>query len=138
MEKPMKYFADLNIGDVFPQFNFSITKDMADKYLKTIENRHEVFENNDDSGKRLVPSTILSLFTFGAYKNFIESPAGCLHAKQEYEFLQPVYVGDTLVVRSKITDKYVKNGRNFVIFATEADKGNEPVLKSVMTILWVK
>ena len=138
MEKPMKYFADLTVGDVFPQFNFTITKEMADKYLKTIENRHEVFETIDSSGKRLVPSTILSLFTFGAYKNFIDSPAGCLHAKQEYEFLRPVHVGDTLTVRSKIVDKYVKNGRNFVIFATEADNEREPVLKSLMTILWVK
>jgi len=138
MEKPMKYFADLNVGDVFPQFNFTITEEMADKYLNTIEDAHAAFRTADGTGKRLVPSTILSLFTFGAYKNFIESPAGCLHAKQEYEFLRPVHIGDTMVVRSKIVDKYVKNGRNFVIFSTEAQKEHELVLKSLMTILWIK
>lgn len=138
LEKPMIYFNDLNVGQTFPQFEFNISDEIVDKYLKTVEDNNEVFKTVDDKGKRVVPSIIVSLFSFGAYKNFIENPPGSLHAKQEYEFLEPFYVGDKLTVQGKIEDKYVKNGRNFVVVKTEAKKDNRIVLNSLMTLLWIK
>lgn len=138
MNKPMMLFNDLYVGYVFPNFEFVITEEIADKYLQTIEDSTGISGNRNVNGQRLVPSTITSLFTFGGYKNFIESPTGCLHAKQEYEYLQPLYVGDKLTVGTEIVEKYTKNGRNYVVFSSGAQRGNEPVLKSKMTILWVK
>lgn len=138
MTKPMVYFSDLFIGQEFPEFEFVITNEIVDKYLKTVEDNHEVFKTKDSDGKRLVPSIIASLFSFGAYKNFIENPPGSLHAKQEYEFLQPLYVGDKLIVKGKIADKYVKNGRNYIVVNSQAKKENQVVMKSSMTLLWIK
>lgn len=55
---------------------------------------------------------------------------GGLHAKNELEFLRPVKLGDTVVIRGKHTEKYQKRGQNIrVVEGQVADAAGQPLLR---------
>jgi len=64
------------------------------------------------------------------FKTFPELRAA-IWAKSEHEFLKPMKVGSKIFVRGKITDKYVKRGRNYVVSEFETvDEAGEVLLRS--------
>jgi hypothetical protein len=134
--KPMVYFNDVQVGHIFPEYEFVITEEIADKYMGSIQEKNEYFLTKNEEGKRPVPPTISALFTIGAYKRYIDNPPGGIHAKQRYEFYQSLYIGDVLVIQAKIIDKYIKNDRKYVIIKTEVKKNNKIAVVSLMTLIW--
>ena len=64
------------------------------------------------------------------FKTFPELRAA-IWAKSEHEFLKPMKAGSKIFVRGKITDKYVKRGRNYVVSEFETvDEAGEVLLRS--------
>jgi acyl dehydratase len=52
-------------------------------------------------------------------------------AKSEHEFIRPMKVGSKVFVRGKVTDKYIKRGREYVVTEFEAvDEHGEVLLIS--------
>jgi hypothetical protein len=49
-------------------------------------------------------------------------------AKSEHEFIKPMKVGSKVFVRGKVTDKYTKRGREYVVTEFEAVDENGEVL----------
>lgn len=135
MERPLKYFDDLHIGDVFPKYDLEITSELADKYFVAIDEDPYIDETN---GKTMMPPTFASVFATGCYKKFIENPPNTLHTKQEYKIFQPLHVGDNLKIQSSIVDKFEKKGNNFLVFKAIATIDNELALISSATLLWGK
>jgi acyl dehydratase len=60
-----------------------------------------------------------------------------LHAEQAFTYHQMAYAGDTLLLRSRITDVFSKKGGtlNFLIKTTEISRCGEPVAESVITLV---
>lgn len=135
MDRPMVYFKDLELGQTFPEYELKITEEIADKYFRSVEDDNKVI---DETGKRLVPPTIASIFSTASYKKFIENPHGTLHTKSEYEVVQPLYVGDNLKIQASVVDKYKKKGNNFIAIKTLAEKEDKIALISRTTLLWGK
>jgi len=139
LSRQVVLYDELSVGQTFPEFEFAITEDVIEKYCQTIGETNEKFLKAASGEKRVAPPTIVSLFTFAVYKNFIDSPSGTLHAKQSYLFNAPLYAGDVLKVSARITEKYVNaKGRKFVIFESDAKRGDEVVSTSIMTLCWAK
>jgi hypothetical protein len=60
-------------------------------------------------------------------------------AKSEHEFIKPMKVGSKVFVRGKVTDKYIKRGREYVVSEFEAvDENGEVLLKSRETSINVE
>lgn len=135
MDRPMVYFEDLEVGRVFPEYELVISKEIADKYFKAIEEEGAIA---DETGKRLLPPTIGSIFATGCYKKFVENPHGTLHTKQEYQMFHALYVGDTLKIQGTLIDKYEKKGHNYMVFKATAKKDNKICFISTATLLWGK
>ena len=134
----MVYFKDLVLGYTFPQYGYVITEENYENYIRAVADNDNTSPPMEENGKKVVPSTMAVLFTFGSYRNFIETPPGGLHARQKYEFLKPLYLGDTLNIQAKVTDKYIKNRRNYVVLETEISRGDEKVVISEMTLIWAR
>ena len=59
-------------------------------------------------------------------------------AKSEHEFLKPMKVGSKIFIHGKIVDKYVKQGRNYVVFEFETvDEAGEMLLRSRETSIHI-
>lgn len=60
-------------------------------------------------------------------------------AKSEHEFLKPMKIGGRVTIRGKITEKYVKRGRNYVVAEYETvDENGEVLLRSRETGVYVE
>ena len=60
-------------------------------------------------------------------------------AKSEHEFLKPMMVGSTVVIRGRVIDKYVKRGRNYMVTECETvDESGQVLMKSRETAVYVE
>lgn len=60
-------------------------------------------------------------------------------AKSEHEFLKPMKLGSKIHIRGKITEKYVKRDRNYVVAEYETvDEDGEILMKSRETAVYVE
>ena len=74
----------------------------------------------------LFATDILMLFTL----NYALATIGGLHAKNELEFLKPIFLGQRVVIRGKHTEKYQKRGQNFRILEGEVlDETAQPLVR---------
>jgi len=77
----------------------------------------------------LLATDILMLFTLNYDAN---PPAfqGGLHARNDLEFVRPVFVGKTVKITGKTTEKYQKRGQNYRVLAGEVqDEAGEVCLR---------
>jgi acyl dehydratase len=66
-------------------------------------------------------------------------PPGGILAKQEMQFLGPFYVGDTLRIRARVTERFTKKERNFVTIESVAERAEgERVAVVRVTAIWPK
>ena len=88
-----------------------------------------------------VPLTFATVMTFGGcpdiwrlMDNIGIDTTRLLHAKEEYEYLAPLYPGD--VVTGRIVVEALRGGRmEMATFQTTYTRGDEPVLRARMTII---
>jgi hypothetical protein len=72
------------------------------------------------------------------FAKFSELRAG-IWAKSEHEFLKPMRVGSKVFIHGKITDKFVKRGRNYVVAEYETlDEAGEVLMKSRETGIYLE
>jgi acyl dehydratase len=65
-------------------------------------------------GDRIVSPTFLASFDVSVFYGYYSYPAeGSLFAKQEFEFLKPVFAGRTYQMSGRILDIYRRKGRTF-------------------------
>src|SRR5262249_54456536 len=57
-----------------------------------------------------------------------------LHAKMQFEFVEPIRVGMRVRSRGRVIDKYVRRGKQYMVteFVTEAEAGN-PLVRGQFT-----
>ena len=73
------------------------------------------------------PGTTVEIHPRMKFEKFPSLKAG-IWAKSEHEFIKPMKVGSKVFVRGKVTDKYTKRGREYVVTEFEAVDENGEVL----------
>lgn len=95
-----------------------ITEDVLRCYLSAIESQHSWYLEGSPFGRPIVPSTIFDEEVLRMLDSVYER-FGSIHAKQEYEFKSPAFVGERLRVKTRITDKYIERGRGWMVLDME-------------------
>ncbi len=76
----------------------------------------------------LLATDILMLFTLGY--DVTPPCEGGLHARNDLEFLRPIFVGQKVTIRGRHTDKYQKRAQNYRILEGEVlDEAGQPCLR---------
>jgi hypothetical protein len=102
-------------GRTFDPFTFVVEQSKVDELCFAL--RDEPARYRQPDGRVLVPPTFLnsSIQTFVTGRNPVDvlgiSRRRALHAGQEYEYRQPIYVGDVLHGRTELTEVVEKEGR---------------------------
>lgn len=118
-------YDDIPVGLPFPVQTLSVSaEDVARFYRCLGEDRPQ-----PAVGTR-IPSFLLN--ELRALKNQMKFPPGVLHAQEEIEMVSPARLGESLTVSIVITDKYVRNGKRFIVIDQHVLCASE--LRSIMNV----
>jgi acyl dehydratase len=143
-ERPELLYDDLPLGMEFPVFEYPITRELVDKFIDATTDDNPLYSDEDlcrEQGllSALAPTGLAGIFGRLSYLQHHRMPPGGILAKQEMQFLGPFYVGDTLQVRARVTERYTKKERNFVTIESVAERAeNEQVAAVRVTAIWPK
>jgi acyl dehydratase len=130
------YISDLEAGDVFKPVEYVVTAFMCSEYAHGVENNKEWFHSSQAPGGRQMrmPTMIhvdkMRILEANCLKERRVSAGGRIatdakapDARIHYEYHarqhSPAYVGERLIVSGKITDKYIKRGRQYIDYYLE-------------------
>jgi hypothetical protein len=101
-------YDDIRVGQEFPSHELRIeAADVARFYGCLGEVRP-----TPETGSR-IPSFLLN--EIRAMKSGMKLPPGVLHAQEELEMISPARLGEVLTVAVMIADKFIRNGKRFVV-----------------------
>ncbi len=130
MVKELGYEA-VEVGEEFGPMEHPLDDAAMDKYLKGSGNNNPWHRETSPYGPAIAPPAMLGNLTLRLMDTKYYLPLGTLHAKQELDFLNPVRLDRKLISRGKIADKYVRRGREWIIFDAEfSDDEGTQIAKS--------
>jgi hypothetical protein len=125
-------YADLHVGARFPDepARYAVTADVVNAY-RTLGGGDSAGESSN-----IAPPTIAAVYIRPA-QNALNGPPGGIHAKQKFEFLKSVTVGDRLETVLEIKELFERNGRRFVVSETRTtNQNNVLVCIGLITQVW--
>jgi acyl dehydratase len=141
-ELPELLYEDLQLDKEFPVLEYPITRELVDKFVDTTNDDNRLYMDEELCRKQglltaLAPTGLAGIFGRLSYLQHHRMPPGGILAKQEMQFLGPFYVGDTLRVRARVTERFTKKERNFVTIESVAERAeNEQVAVVRVTAIW--
>lgn len=118
------YISDLEAGDVFEPVEYELTAFMIREYAHACEEDWEGFQSDHVSGGRQMrPPTMVHVDKMRLLeKNCLKEqrlsgmrgPDARIHYEYHARHHSAAYVGERLIVTGKITDRYVKRGREYI------------------------
>ena len=93
-------YSVLEVGFQFPPIHHNIDAETASKYLKATTENSSLFQ-----GSLLVPPLAVGAFALDSLSQSISLPPGSIHISQEFEFMDALHVGDTIVCMACISKK---------------------------------
>lgn len=143
-ELPELLYEDLQLDKEFPVLEYPITRELVDKFIDTTNDDNPLYNDEELCKKQgllstLAPTGLAGIFGRLSYLQHHRMPPGGILAKQEMQFLGPFYVGDTLQVRARVTERFTKKERNFVTIKSVVERAEgEQVAVVRVTAIWPK
>jgi len=144
-EKPELVYADLQLGKEFEPFYFSVDPDTVDRFLEAIEEGENPIYRNIEVAEEwgydrpLAPHSLAAIYARSSYLKDYTMPGGGILARQEFQFFRPVFIGDELVCRAKVVDRFLKKDRKYVVIEINTGNQNEQQVSLVrIEAIWPK
>ncbi len=118
---------DLDKGDVLGPVEYTLSPFVVREYCHAVELHQPCFQGV--LGELVMPPTLIHLDKLRLYRHACPAgtgPTARIHFEYDCEVFAPVRVGDRLRVRGEVTERYEKNGRDYVVLVMElsnADTG---------------
>jgi hypothetical protein len=130
-----------HIGREFPSFSYTIEPGKLREFLLAIGDNNPAYQ--DQQG--IVPPTFATVFVFwggmgleGLLKELDVDIWNVLHAEQEYAYIAPVHVGDTVTGRTRIANIYARAGMEFLEIVTEYSNQHQQAVLIDRSLLIVR
>ncbi len=135
--KMSRRYKNVNIGDSLEPVTVKITPDSVKNYGALMDDLNSYYSDNPDFGGPVVHSSFASILIFRLFNERFPPEPGGIHARQEFDFRQPMRIGMQVKISGKIVDKYEKKGRKYVIIEIriEDDDGNAMVTGRTYSIV---
>jgi len=120
-------YETLTVGEEFMSDDFLIKPEDVDTFAYAVDDYNPWYFEDSPFGGKIVHPTLLGnqalLMRHGKYI----VPAG-LHAKMQFEFLEPLRVGMRVRSHGKVIDKYERRGRHYMVTQFETrEEGTDKV-----------
>ena len=131
--KTISYEA-VTVGEEFMSDDFLIKPEDVETFAFAVDD-HDPWYFEDSPLERTIAHPVLlgNQALFMRHGKYIV-PAG-LHAKMQYEFVEPIRVGMRVRTRGKLIDKYEKRGRHYMVteFATRDEETGTVLVRGQFT-----
>ena len=121
--KPLTYEA-LTVGEEFVSDAYLVTPEDVDTYAFAVDDHHPWFFGPSPFGGPVAHPTLVANQALRLRHSRYVVHAG-LHAKMQFEFLEPIRAGIRVRSRGRVVDKYERRGKQYMVteFVTEDDAG---------------
>jgi acyl dehydratase len=102
------------IGDDLGSRDFTITEEMVERNAWANDDYNPWYMEGSPFGGRIISPVYLASFDAQLFYGYYAYPVGgSLFAKQEFEYISPVRIGETYTMRGTLEDIYQRRGRTF-------------------------
>ena len=123
-------FQDTYIGEGLGPVRYKVTQEMVAYALSQMLGSSSWYSDDTLFGGPIAPSTVTDNDYAVAYRDKFTDEAS-LHAKAEHHYSNPPFIGKDLIVTGKVSDKYSKRGRDFIVFETVTrDEDEREIVRS--------
>ena len=138
-EKPELVFADLMPGRKFRALEYPITRELIQYFMAVVGDHHPLYTHGDPA-TALAPPGLAAIYARASYLQDHTMPSGGVLAKQEFEFITPAKIGDTLTVSARVTESLQdEKGRKRVTFLIKAvNQRGQAVCEVTLGAIWPK
>lgn len=126
-----RYVSDLDKGDVMGPVNYTVSPFTVREYCHSVEICDEAFLGVDE---QIAPPTLVHLDKLKLYEAACPAgtgPSARLHIEFDADFHDFVPVGRPVEVIGRVTDRFLKRGRTYVI--TEIDMSDKATGRKLIT-----
>lgn len=125
----------IQIGEVLGRKQVLITAEMVATCAHAIESAHPWYVGDSPYGGPIAPPTIFDNDTLNILDEQYER-FGSIHAKQAWEFKQPLRVGKQVTLTVTVTEKFVRRERPYIVMELLAvDEDGVEICRSQHTSL---
>ncbi|MGO9602318.1 MAG: MaoC family dehydratase N-terminal domain-containing protein [Candidatus Binataceae bacterium] len=103
------------VGRDYGAFAYDITPEAVAKFIAGTGDDNPWYRGESPLGGPIAPALVLYDAVYRDLSWYLPNIYGNLHARQEWEIFGPVMVGERLVTRSLIVDRFVKRDREYVV-----------------------
>jgi acyl dehydratase len=111
-------YETVTVGEAFASDDFTIKPEDVETFAYAVDDRHPWYFENSPFGGKITHPTLLGNQALLMRHNRYIVPAG-LHAKMQFEFVEPARVGMRVRTRGKVIDKYERRGRHYMVTSFE-------------------
>jgi len=143
-EQPELLYDDLQLGREFPVFEYPVTPELVDLFIGATGDDNPLYKDAarckaEGLSGVLAPTGLAGIFGRLSYLQNHRMPPGGILAKQEMDFLNPFYVGETLQVQAAVVDRMIKKEKKYVTIESVAKRPDgEKVAVVRVTAIWPK
>ena len=135
-------YDEVAVGDRYPTVRFEVSPLLLRSYGDLFDDEEYIQLAGSKRGTVLRDPSILILFGIlrAVLRNMDrQPPPGGVLAKQFYQFLRPLHVGQALIVEPSIDDKYLKGEYRYVVLRCGInDEGGEAVGRITSHVIWAR
>jgi acyl dehydratase len=105
---------EVYVGRYYGERSRDITRDLVEAYSAGVEDFNSWYFGDSPLGPSIAPALLLHSEVYRDISWYL-SIYGNLHAKQEWELFHPMMLGDRVIARRQIVDRYHKRDREYVV-----------------------
>jgi acyl dehydratase len=127
-------YEEVTVGEEFMSDDFLLKPEDVDTYAYAVDDHHPWYFEDSPLGGRIAHPTLLGNQALLMRHSKYIVPAG-LHAKMQFEFLEPIRVGMRVRSRGKVIDKYERRGRHYMVtqFETRDEESGTVLVRGQFT-----
>lgn len=120
----------ITVGQSWPPRTTRITTDQLTRYFRCI--------GRTDTPGPHTPVPAFMLNELRVLKSHMKLPPGVLHAQEELHLVAPAHADEALTIEVSIRDKYLRNGKRFVVVAQAVRRAADgaPIMTVLHTLYW--
>jgi acyl dehydratase len=125
------------VGEEFGPLEVVISDHAVKSHVYALDDYHPWYLRESPLGGPIAPGTLLTRPLLDLlYLKYDAIRLRGLHAREELELFGPIKVGQRVALRARVTDKLLKRGEPYLVFAAEvSDEDGNPLLRAKQTEL---
>jgi acyl dehydratase len=124
----------VTVGEEFMSDDFLVRPEDVETYAYAVDDHHPWYFKDSPLGGRITHPTLMGNQALLMRHSKYIVPAG-LHAKMEFEFIEPMRVGMRVRSYGRVIDKYERRGRHYMVtqFETREEESGEVLTRGQFT-----